>query len=109
MYYFRNGQHDKKLPSVGDTIFLMDIRYWETDKYKPVKADVLSVEGDSFYVYHHEYGHEVYITLTDFNWFYSYEKAILAQEYFSKIHHLISDDETEHIVNEFLDDVLPKS
>ena len=37
MFYFNHYRQDKKLPKKGDTIFIIPIRYWEIEEYKPEK------------------------------------------------------------------------
>lgn len=91
----------RKPPKSGETVWLVPIRYWEPDDYKPESMIVEEVTKDgNFYGFHHGYGHKVYVSVFDAKWYYSEELARKAQLAFAHIDDLIMDDEATYFTKE---------
>jgi len=105
MLYFERWRQSKKLPQKGDIIYLIPIRYWEPDDYKPIKFIVEKAEiGEdkvlSMYGVYQKEASNMYASVDiDAEWYYSYKNARKAQLLLNELYDIIGDDENRFIVD----------
>lgn len=92
----------KKYP-VGQELWLMPIRFWETDDYKPTRAVITKLTTDgSLYVHADEYGHEVYIMDASTAWI-NEERCREAQLLLAQLYELRTSDDASFCVKVMMD------
>lgn len=95
-------QKSKRKAEVGDTIFVIPIRYYEPNDYEPEKLTIKQVDENWFYGYHEEYGHDVYLSIdSDVTWFYSFEAAKEAQLLLAQLKEIIEKDEIKFLTRRY--------
>jgi hypothetical protein len=115
MLYFERWRQSKKLPEIGETLYLIPIRYWEPDDYKPIKFIVkkasitdgrLSLYGEMEAGSYQPTAEDMYSSVDiDGEWYYSYENARKAQLLLAQLYEIIGSDDNHYHVDKVLKDM----
>ena len=116
MLYFEHWRQSKKLPKIGDIIYLIPIRYWEPDDYEPdtFTVEKASIQDDGRLCLYGQYekdepDHPMYAA-KDFDacWYWSYKSARKVQLLLCEINDILSLDDTSHLIAKLRDEgVIP--
>ena len=112
MYYFNSNSQDKRLPKKGSIIYIIPIRYWEIEEYKPEKFIVEKAYKQKtdgrmiIYGLFEKENDSMYAAINyDSEWYWSYYNALKAQKLFSKIYKIISKDDSDYVVEKIMKDM----